>query len=197
MDRQRLEALIAQKRKNKGLSQELLAEYSGVSLRTIQRLEAGTSKPRYNTLSKLADYLQIEPEALKAPETEPSEYNAADFQALRLINFACLAGVVLPLFNILLPLLLWRKRLQRPAVNNLGRKILSFQILWTLLLVMVIVIAPMLSQLVFGEVSVGHFPLPLFIYWLAVLGNVVTVLHIARQFNGGHTNFLNKMPALF
>ena len=47
-------AHITATRKSKGFSQELLAERSGVSLRTIQRVEQGETVPRGHTVQALA-----------------------------------------------------------------------------------------------------------------------------------------------
>ncbi|WP_321308966.1 helix-turn-helix transcriptional regulator [Marinifilum fragile] len=44
---------------NKKLSQEDLSEKSGLSLRTVQRLENGESVPRGDTLRRLADALKL------------------------------------------------------------------------------------------------------------------------------------------
>jgi transcriptional regulator with XRE-family HTH domain len=51
-------------RKSKGFSQELLAEQSGVSLRTIQRVEQGETMPRGHTMQALATALDVPLEAL-------------------------------------------------------------------------------------------------------------------------------------
>ena len=53
-------------RKSKGLSQELLAEQSGVSLRTIQRVEQGETVPRGHTMQALATVLAVPLAALLA-----------------------------------------------------------------------------------------------------------------------------------
>jgi len=47
-------------RKEKGLTQEILAGYSKISLRTIQRIECNQSQPRVYTLKLLANALGIE-----------------------------------------------------------------------------------------------------------------------------------------
>jgi transcriptional regulator with XRE-family HTH domain len=53
-------------RKSKGFSQELLAEQSGVSLRTIQRVEQGETVPRGHTMQALATALDVPLDALLA-----------------------------------------------------------------------------------------------------------------------------------
>ena len=51
-------------RKSKGFSQEVLAEKSGVSLRTIQRVEQGETVPRGHTIQALATALEVPLDAL-------------------------------------------------------------------------------------------------------------------------------------
>ena len=58
-----LDELIQQIKKRRevlGVSQEHLAEISGVGLRTLKALESGNSNPTFETLSKLADVLGME-----------------------------------------------------------------------------------------------------------------------------------------
>ena len=55
---------ISDLRKRKGISQELLAEISGVSLRTIQRIERDVTNPRPYTSKILAKALDVEVERL-------------------------------------------------------------------------------------------------------------------------------------
>lgn len=49
------------KRRNAlGVTQENLAELSGVGLRTLKALESGKSNPTFETLNKLAEVLGLE-----------------------------------------------------------------------------------------------------------------------------------------
>lgn len=57
-------ATIREKRKLSGLTQEELAERSGVNLRTIQRIENDESEPRGKTLVLICDVLQMDVEEL-------------------------------------------------------------------------------------------------------------------------------------
>lgn len=51
---------IKQRREILGVTQEHLAELSGVGLRTLKALESGHSNPTFETLNKLADVLGME-----------------------------------------------------------------------------------------------------------------------------------------
>lgn len=55
---------IKEIRKRKGLTQEMLAENSGVSLRTIQRIEKGTSSPTSDTLNRISGALGVSPDEI-------------------------------------------------------------------------------------------------------------------------------------
>jgi len=58
-----LEKLILTLKKRRevlGVTQEHLAELSGVGLRTLKALESGKSNPTFETLSKLAEVLGME-----------------------------------------------------------------------------------------------------------------------------------------
>ena len=51
---------IKQRREMMQVTQESLAELSGVGLRTLNKLESGTANPTLSTLVKLADALGLE-----------------------------------------------------------------------------------------------------------------------------------------
>lgn len=51
---------IKERREMLQITQEVLADLSGVGLRTIKQLEAGRANPTFNTLQKIADVLGME-----------------------------------------------------------------------------------------------------------------------------------------
>ena len=55
---------IKELRLKRGMSQDQLADVSGLSLRTIQRVESGDNIPRGDTLSRLATALQVTTEEI-------------------------------------------------------------------------------------------------------------------------------------
>ena len=52
--------LIKARRSLLGLTQQDLADYSGLSLRLIKQIEAGNGNPSMSTLSKIANVLGLE-----------------------------------------------------------------------------------------------------------------------------------------
>lgn len=124
----RLGKRIVEQRAKQGLSQEALADLSRLSLRTIQRIEKGETIPRGATLKKLAQVLAINAEELIDLEIDDAP------NMLVLINLSQLGCLLFPLLGILAPLIIWiaqRNRIQQ--INELGVRIVNFQILWNLL----------------------------------------------------------------
>jgi transcriptional regulator with XRE-family HTH domain len=116
-------------RKSKGLSQEQLADESSINLRTLQRIEAGRTEPRGNTLRALAHALDTPLEELLDATLE------ADPGFLQLMNLASLSFWLVPLGNLFLPLILWvLKRDKVKGVDQLGRRLLNFQLTWSFII---------------------------------------------------------------
>lgn len=135
MSRQTIAEQIRALRKAKGLSQEYLAEKAGINLRTLQRIESGNVIPRGETLRLLAQALDIPIEELSAaaPETPATMHEDQGF--LKLINLSALSFWFIPLGNMLIPFALWMyKRKTIIGADELGKRILNFQITWTVLI---------------------------------------------------------------
>ena len=131
---------LKQLREQKNMTQEELSEKSGISVRTIQRIESGTN-PKGHTLKALSKTLGIlENQLLDIPvEIKPIDKedpkilqpeNTLDFGKVKLINISSILFIVLPPLNIIAPLVLSHILKQR---NPITKQIISLQILWTIL----------------------------------------------------------------
>lgn len=60
MDQKKIGGFLKELRKEKGLTQEKLAEYLNVSGRTVSRWETGSNMPDLDLLIQLADYYEVE-----------------------------------------------------------------------------------------------------------------------------------------
>lgn len=60
MDQLKIGIFIKELRKEKGLTQEQLAEHFGISRRTVSRWETGSNLPDLDLLIELADYYHVE-----------------------------------------------------------------------------------------------------------------------------------------
>lgn len=117
---------IKEIRKRKGYSQEELAEFAKVNLRTIQRIENNKNEPRGTTLNLICSALDITTEDIfDYGKEENSSY-------LVLFHLSVLAFLFFPLGNIILPLILFFSKKEKiENLNSLGANVLNFQILWT------------------------------------------------------------------
>ena len=135
MNNQNLAIKIRDLRHRKGFSQEQLSEISKLSLRTIQRIEKGGSIPRGDTLIKLTHALEVTPDdLLEWTDVEDKGY-------LTLLNLSSVSILIQPLLGIIIPLVMWiLKREKIKLVDDTGKKLISFQITWTLALYTFIII---------------------------------------------------------
>lgn len=113
-------------REQKNYTQEILAKKAGISIRTLQRIEAG-QKPKGHTADVLAKALDIDVAKLIPKETQQGENINIAFA--KLVNLSSLLVVFIPLLNILLPLAITYFSKQ---LNSITKQIISLQILWTI-----------------------------------------------------------------
>ncbi len=123
-------------RENLNLTQEQLSEKTNISVRTIQRIEAG-QEPKGYTLNALSEALGISREELL---TDVPEQKEANISLIKLINLSSLFLIIVPLGSVLLPLILmyWKKE-----VNSITKQIATIQIIWTVaspIIVLVVII---------------------------------------------------------
>jgi len=120
-------------REKLNLTQEELATKSGVSVRTIQRIESGI-KPKGYTLESLCKALEIPKEDLLAEQNESINSNK---QLIKYINLSSILLLIIPLGSIIMPLIImrWKKEF-----NIITKQIVTIQIIWTLAFPIVMVI---------------------------------------------------------
>lgn len=114
-------------RKRKGLSQEELSGEAGINLRTLQRIEKGESEPRGYTLKSICQALEVDIEELY-------DYNKeSDKSVLMLLHLSVLSFLLMPLGNIIFPLIIWITQKRKVLhVYEQGIDVLNFQITWSL-----------------------------------------------------------------
>ena len=117
---------IKEVRKRKGLSQEELADLAKVNLRTIQRIENNDNEPRGKTLHLICEVLDLNAEDIL-------DYGKqTDKSYLIYLHLSVISFLVIPLGNIILPLILWlAKKDKIIGLKEAGINLLNFQIFWT------------------------------------------------------------------
>lgn len=167
-------------REEKNLTQEELAEKSGLSVRTIQRIEAGT-EPKGYTLKTLASSLEISEKDLLVQEilneeikieesilmTEKDEvFNST---LIKMINLSSLPLAWLPIANFLPPLLIM---LFTKEKSQIVKQIISLQIFLA-------IISPIIFMLI-ALLKLGSESVMMTMIFLA-LANIYIILRNAYE----------------
>lgn len=129
---------LAELRESQRLTQEELSQKSGLSVRTIQRIESG-QKPKGYTLKALSQALGVDESYFedKARAKSLQADTESDFQTnleaqkwTKIINLSALPFIFLPPLNILVPLGIMYAKKQNTALNQ---KLISIQLVWALI----------------------------------------------------------------
>lgn len=127
---------IAEIRKQKGLTQEELADHSQITVRTIQRIEAGANTPQSFTLKAIAKALEVDYEMLLSQEEPAAQPATGDIRHFMILfNISCFSYVVVPWVHWLVPMFLLKKRKGLPAeAIQYCRNIIRQQVYWVIAL---------------------------------------------------------------
>lgn len=163
-------------REKLNLTQEELAQKSSISVRTIQRIEAGQS-PKGYTLRALAQALNV----------DESEFSAYDMPAesenltwIKIINLSSLPFSILPPLNVLVPIAIMLLKKQH---SYKARQLISIQIVSTLIAVLLMLVIFILNDWL-GVKSNVKLLVPL--CW--ILMNIIVILRNAIGLNKGENS---------
>lgn len=173
-----MKSIIQQLREEKNLTQTELAEKSGLSLRTIQRIEAGNT-PKGFTLKALANAFDTEPQKL-IPSKE-----IINLDSVKLINLSSLMGLIIPFGGVLFPLILTYKT-KDSKNKELGKSIVSVQII----LAVALAVSQIASPFIQHALSL-HFPL--FLVALLFFFSLKLLVSIFNGISLNHKNDLHKV----
>ena len=126
-------------REQKNLTQTELAEKSGLSLRTIQRIESGQSLKGF-TLKAIAQTLETEPENLFSQEEKDIQIDRA-----KLINLSALSGLIIPFGGIIFPAIL-TYRTQDSVNRELGKSVIGVQIILAFVISVLLILTPFIQH---------------------------------------------------
>ena len=154
-------------REQKHLTQEELAIESGISIRTIQRIESG-QEPKGHTLKALAKALDLDLTTLNKKAAENRNYSL-----IKIINLSSAFVLSIPLLNVILPLTIMYFGKQ---FNNTTKQILSLQILWTIVSSLIFFLASFLKNALF----LSH-RFPLWVLLVFIITNIIIILKNAAS----------------
>lgn len=127
---------IKELRIKKGFSQEELAGKSGLSVRTIQRIENNDTIPRGESLQRIATALQVKIEDFFYRKKQE------DKSIITILILSQLSFLIFPLLGIILPLIIWSNKKDKiNKVDTIGKSILNFQITWIIIIFVLLVIS--------------------------------------------------------
>ena len=154
-------------REQKHLTQEELAIASGISIRTIQRIEAG-QEPKGHTLKALAKALELDLATINKNDTKERNYSL-----IKIINLSSAFVLSIPLLNVILPLSIMYFGKQ---FNRITKQILSLQILWTIVSLLIF----FLSSFLKNSLTLSH-RFPLWVILAFMIINMIIILKNAAS----------------
>ena len=173
-------------REKEGYTQTDLANKTGLSLRTIQRLENTNNVPKGYTLNALAEEFNMEPSALQAKYINTKRSRDSEITTIKIINLSVLSFLGIPFGNLIIPIIIWRNNRDSQFVDEVGRRIVNFQILFTLTLSVALILLPF----TLGKLLPG-IPIVLILALVAYLFNIVVIIRTAIKIQHQKFDFLN------
>ncbi len=158
---------IKEKRVQKGMTQEALAEKCDITVRTVQRIESGEVDPRSYTLQMIASALEIDFQELvniDAPSVTEERSSSGSFW-LAMLH---LSGIFLLVFP---PLIIWSLNKEKiPDIRNHAIASINFQ----LSMLLYIIIGALLTIVIIGI---------LILIFLGFYLTVVIIINTAKALN--------------
>jgi transcriptional regulator with XRE-family HTH domain len=180
-------SIIKNIREKSGLTQVELAKQTGLSLRTIQRLESSNKEPKGHSLTTLSEVFNMESSALQEQFKRIELTKNSDKTSIELINLSILSFIGIPFGNIIFPLILWYRNRKSKFVNKIGRRIINFQIIWWITLSFLLAISPFISRKFLSDTQII-----LYVLFVGYAINVIVVIITAMKLKRNSFNFLNS-----
>ena len=169
-----------------GYTQAQLSIETNLSIRTIQRVESGHTIPKGYTLDKLAQALGFDKTEIGKKNQEADIANQKATEKLKIINLASLSFLGIPFGNIIVPYLIWKKHKTNPVILDVGKKIISIQIIWSVILCISLIVSPFLQDYFFL-----NFSLILGVCLVAFLVNLYLIFRTSKSLNKQDYTFLS------
>jgi transcriptional regulator with XRE-family HTH domain len=191
-------AKMLQLRGEKKMSQEELSEASGISVRTIQRIEKDEVTPRPYTVRKLLEALNVSLEALNAEAPDSSNSEVVESTKLNRFILSNFLVFLLPVIYLIILVAIWKKRKWSDRSDFLCKKVLSFQLIWIIVSTILILLTHFLIRLFGGQYTVGRlFPTPILVYLGLSLIDVFIVFKIVKSLKQPSSKWTSIIPNLF
>jgi len=184
--------IIKNIREQLGFTQAELANKSGLSLRTIQRLESSNKEPKGHTLKVLSNVFNMEPKVLQDKFQRIESTKNSEKTSIQLINLSIISFIGIPFGNIIFPLIIWYRNRKSKIVDDIGRRIINFQIIWWIILSLLLAISPFMSRQFFSNTQII-----LYVLFVGYAFNVVVVVVTAMKLKRNDLDVLNLLISAF
>ncbi len=189
---------ILQLRDERKMSQEELSEASGISVRTIQRIEKDVTTPRPFTVRKLLEALNVSLEEFNSDSHNNSNYYIEESTKLNRFIISNFLVFLLPVIFLIFLVVIWKKGTWSNLSNLICKKVLSFQFIWTILSVIITLLSPIFINLFGGQTIVGQsLPTPILVYLSLSIIDVFIVLKIVKSLKHSSSKWTSFIPNLF
>lgn len=165
---------------------------SGLSLRTIQRIENCETEPLGDSLKRISRALNINPEELIDWTIKE------DRGYFKVLNLSALTFIFFPLLGILLPFIMWvSKKDKLKDLNKIGKDIINFEITWTLILFIGLILNPMIQSTT-GDLTLAMIITPslIFILIMYILNFIFIIFNTLRIHNEKDVKYYPKLSCL-
>lgn len=178
----------------KHLSQQDLADRSGISLRTVQRIEKNESAGSPYVIRTLCKTLDIETDSLvqqkdqndkhlfREETLEPIPLN----KYLKYINISAVSVILFPFLNLAVVTALYlilKKRFTIQNDRSIASKILSLQILWSVATLAILIFTPLFDHLFLHIGEILEIPLFIWAYLVMLFSHLLITLTVAVRLN--------------
>jgi transcriptional regulator with XRE-family HTH domain len=191
-----LKKTLKEHRLAKHLSQQDLADRSGISLRTVQRIEKNESAGSPYVIRALCKTLGIETDSLlqradhdghnafQGEISEPAPLN----KYLKYINIGSFSVLLFPFLNLVVVTglyLIFKKKFVIPNDRATARKILSLQILWSVTTLIILIFTPLIDHWFLHSGEVLEIPLFIWIYLVLLFSHLLITMLVTNRLNTG------------
>ncbi|WP_299111037.1 helix-turn-helix domain-containing protein [uncultured Winogradskyella sp.] len=189
---------LPQLRDERKMSQEELSEASGISIRTIQRIEKNEVNPRPYTARKLIEALNISLDDFNDASQNNSNVHIEENTKLNRFIISNFLVFIFPVIFFIPIIFIWKKGKWSDTSNIICKKILSFQVVWIIISVSITLLTPFFIKLFGGQNVVGQlFPTPILVYIALSFVDVFIVLRIAKSLKLSSSKWTSIIPNLF
>ncbi|WP_394347746.1 hypothetical protein [Mangrovivirga cuniculi] len=158
----------------------------------MQRIEKGQTHPNQFTHKQLSEALNANINNLKVKPTQKS-----DIELLKLMNISALSLILVPYGNIIFQSILLYKNRNKIRFYSIGKRIFSFQILWTLTTSFILLVSAFWQVEITRILGSKSFPVLLMIYGIATLVNCVVIVSQQRKLFKNKILIYTFTPSIF